>query len=457
MSSVSADLGTSVRGRVLGREGDQVLRVELRVGERSLGVRTLVETVELIADDGSPVTVELGEDTTLTGVREELVEGAWERLAKQQPEAERFASVAPGPHVRASLVRWVLEPGAMLEVRGRSRAHGPGRRLAASELAQVAAGQTCASGPARPPVDVRRVLAAVVGIAAAAWYLRLTLLWPAELTSPTILWFRQAAAIGCATVIALTLAMASRRVTGGARLWLLPRFVTTDDKHGTCAFDGSGPIIFAGLPAVLGGIWPGVVLEVRLLLANLVEFDSPWSATLLCGLGMTVGIYTLWKHERLADRQARRFCPGQGWSLIRARVDAGALRLRVERRSYFRGHADYFLGEIDGPLRLDHGGAPILVEPKQLVWALDLGAPDQRDDDGTLRWSAGSGATALLAGRFEPGAASVAATGPESLLLFVSRDPDPAAALRRALWTRWIVLASGPLLGLLAALLIFAL
>ncbi len=112
----STETELTLRGRVDAPRPITV-HVALLVRDDRLQSSGAAGEIDLVLDDGRTVRVAFDGRTHARGLRETRTRGRWERLS-QEPDARLVSDRAPGPHVAASLVRTVLEPGARIEVRG---------------------------------------------------------------------------------------------------------------------------------------------------------------------------------------------------------------------------------------------------------------------------------------------------------------------------------------------------
>jgi hypothetical protein len=445
-------------GRVVGLGGaERVVHVALQVGGEVLGDATIGGELGLELGDGHVVRITLDASTRVTELPETRVSAAWATLS-QEPDAARVSSHAPGPHVRATLVRRVLRAGARVAVRGivteqrAPQAQGaPGYREAGRGPSRPT--HVRALEVARPPHEgpglgrLIRIGLAGLAIAGALFVLaEHVLVWPPHLRSPILVPVRIAVGAACAMHLAFWLAV----LFGGrgGTLRMLPRFTDaagrSTDGNFTLIVVGAG--LFFGTVVAAVHVWAlGRVAETGVFVVQGNRgpvIDGGWlPAVLACGAAAVVWLGLLgldWRSSKLARLFASA---GGAWTVRTGRLRSGTLSIAAQVTGSGRGAMTWWSAWVDGPLSIESGDATFGVEEERLVFGMDL--VSSRHADRTTTWTIGPGASVAIAGVLGDDT-ELAARGPESLLLVASVEPDVLATLRRGRAMRTLVLATLP-------------
>lgn len=455
----------SVSGRVVSGDAEgTTISVALRVGDEILEQRGVAGQLDLILDDKGMLTVEFDAATRATKLHEVTREGAWERLAKD-PVAKLVSGRAPGPHVRATLIRRVARLGERVLVRGRvvGRSGAVVTRIAAAELtlASKLTPSPIQSKAARSKVDVGDLVARAVGVilllvtlyAALRW----VVLWPEQLEHRGITYTRLAVGVACSLHAGIWLALVIRR-RGGGVMRMLPRFVAADGE--VISAEMLGVALGTGVvaSAMFGAIGGLVMLDEIAKTGNVMTagnkgplVDGAVVPTVGALLMATLGWFAMWGLEGREARLAALFRDrGSSWTARAGHLRAGSLSLYMRISGTNRSASRHWSAEISGPLELELDGRRVTLAPKGLVWGIDPVTSVESSQGRVNEWSMGPDSTVAVAGRLrDSDSTMLQATGPESLVLVASADPDVLAGLRRGLWKRRLVLAV-PLLGVLA-------
>lgn len=462
----------TLTGRIA-NAGAVTVQVALRVRDDLLATSGVPGAVELTLDDGTTVRVEIDARTRAPALPETRSAGAWERLA-EDPDAALVSSRAPGPHVRATLVRRVARPGARLVVRGKVlESEAPGkssasyrapargkerpRRVLASEIAPEPTAVAPTREPRPFPLEAFvRALAALLLVTAVTGFVRWVFLWPDALARPSVLPMRLGAGATCSLHAAVWLSILLQRRGSGARL--LPRFVDDSGSALRSPF-AEGAQVFATIMATFMLIGSAVALEKIAALGNLL-LRGPKGGRLVDGAWMpagaqlvtaAVGWLALVDRERREARLAGLFrARSTGWSVRAGRMLSGKLELVMSVYGTGRTSTRSWTGSFEGPIEIESDGETLSVSPGGLVWGMDTVDPDDSKPRST-RWTMGPGAYAAVAGRLDD-QRTLRATGPESLLFLATPEQDVLGSLRRGLWTRRVVVALVPAGTLVAAL-----
>jgi hypothetical protein len=459
-----------VSGEVITREGRVVsgnhpgvaVEVTLRVGDQTLGHRGLAAELELILDDGSPVTVVTEARTRTKDLRERSETGPWRKLSGLA-HAELVRDHAPGPHVRASLVERFVEPGTRVIVRGPVVA-GTGtapQKIRAVELSRSTAHeQVAARERKRTRADVRdwigRGIGGLLVLASLAWAIRWVALWPAELVHPGVDKLRLAVGVASSTSAGLWLSLLLRR--RGARIRMLPRFVGGDGQpigHGGMF---ELPLVISMLMTLFWG-----VLGAGVALNTIAEAGDVWArnakghapaadgfvfnATVLFA---AVAAVTLLAWEWGGARLAKLLRPlGPDWQLAQGRLTGGSLVFSSQTHGSGRATSTHWSANLEGPLTVEAPEGRWTIDPEGLVWAVDLGPEPEHPGNRSTIWRTKPGAAVVVAGRLS--GPRLRASGPESLILVASElDDDLVGSIRRGLWTRRLIVAL-PVIGALVS------
>ncbi len=464
-------MGTSasepIRVEGVVRAGGRV-EVELRVG----GVRVAR------AADGDRLTVataggEVAVDASalaLDGVPAETHRGSWTELARR-PEAGLVAARSPAPHVACELVVRRVGVGASLAMEavvteqgfdeGATHRAAVGRTVRAVRAVRLASAPTVR--PDRAPRPWWVIPWAIAGIAALASGLVIAL-------APNV----QAALVSASTTLAILVAarFAHRAIVGPPAMdhglanpfprffacaaRSLPRFAPEAKDASRLVASFFGPVVVLGWGYIvfLAGLWPIGVVAGDIDPGDLSPVGT---AGLVAGLavalaGLALGYLLADRSELPRVRSLLSALEGGNWRARRGVVAAGAQDELAHRSITIESD-----GSSEGPTfsaRSTEGGVERLqilagervigVERDSAVWASD----DWTSGPRTMRMRVRAGARALVAG-FDDGADGLAARGPASLMLWVTRTDDPELVLLRAL--RWR-LADGAAAGAAAVL-----
>jgi hypothetical protein len=451
----------TVEGRVVrGSSAGPTVAVRLQVADEQVARAPIPGELELVGDDGRPLTIEISDQTTTAGLDERTQAGPWAKLS-QAPDAARLAHRAPGPHVRATLIREQLEPGARVRIRGHvveGSPAAPSRVRATSITRAKAKPSTDEPTDGRRPLPaklvVRHGLVAAVLLVFAFAYWRSVIAWPDALAHPGVEHLRREVGLSCALMFAVLPMMLTARP--GALVRQFPVFVDREGQ-GT-AFKATMLFATAVVAAAsMGLITSYLVLDDILTSQNVLAkgtkgwayVDGAWTSLVLAGLLLALGYATLFAGERSNARLAALFRPLPSWQVLSGRLREGKLDLAAE----VFGFSLMWTGTASETLVVETERGPVRVATRGLVWAVDTSAP--APGPGT-RYPTEPGAHVLIAGRLgEPGQElELRASGPESLLLVASSQPDLLAALHRGLWMRRLTLAIPPVVAGLTLLLV---
>lgn len=452
------------------------MHVELRVGDERLQSAAMAGEVDLVLDDGRAVRVAFDDRTRASGLRETRTRGRWERLS-QEPEARLVSDRAPGPHVAASLVRTVLEPGARIQVRGAVEewaapageatgyrdpedARTPAR-IVAAEITDTARVEAAVPGErarfALRAAHFGRALVVLLLVVTLGAYLRWTMLWPRELSHPALPFLRASAACACSLHLAVWLSLLLRRRGSYARF--LPRFVRAGKPLSSEGKDGT--LLFGIAIATLLGLGTYLVLERILATGDVLVagkrgrpiLEGVWIPGMFQGLGIVVGAVAAWLRERQEAKLAAMFRPaGTDWIVRTGRLAAGELTLSSITYGSGKSSSTHWKASAS-TLQVRSGTDLFTVDPAGLVWGIDT--VDRADVGRTTTWTMGPGASIALAGRIA-NTSTLRASGPESLLLVaVPEGEDPIASLQRGLEVRRAVLGAALVLAILGAVIAY--
>ncbi|HVJ94650.1 MAG TPA: hypothetical protein VM580_32915, partial [Labilithrix sp.] len=412
------------------------VHVALVVGSGTLEEARIPEgELTLLLDDGGKVKVERDARTRVEALPTKSIRGRWEVL-ETHAEARRFASRAPGPHVRAELRRRVLRPGVRVTVRGAVLARGrveaggdaagyrePGASVTvthvlAREIAPVAKVRSDRRAFALP---FARIIGGVALVVAGLLFTRWVVTWPASLAHPSLAALRAATGTVTSFYASLGVLLLLPRLGGFARL--LPRFVREDGEDHLDAQAGSAMLLVGVLLSLMMGIGGASILE-RVWETGDLKVRGP-KGPLVPGsivpatfmhLAIVAAWVGLWLRERREARLADLFRDrGSGWKVRSGRIESGSLVLLASTSGHGRSTTTFLRGQVEAPLTIRSGEDSLRVEPDKLVFGLDTTIPAKHKPR-EVRWETAPGAPAAVAGRFD-GKSYLRASGPESLLV----------------------------------------
>ena len=464
----------TLAGRVAGADPTTV-HVSLVTADKVIRESGLTGAFDLVLEDGERVRVDITPHTRVDGdeIEEARTTGRWDRLA-EHPDARWVESHAPGPHVRATLVRSVLRPGARVVVRGavveraasvqpsyREAAFGaPEHVTAAAITAGAVRAASTSPGPkpeARGDSRLLRCFGAFLAVAAIYVFVRRVLFWPPELVDPRVLPVRASLGAACAIHIALGCLLVCQRPGGVARL--LPRFVRADNTlFGSTFF--AGFIIFGAVGALAFGVAQELALgEIERTRDLAVRgskggqlLDGSWIPATFQWLVVACAILGLYLRERSEAKLATLFGHrGAGWTVRRGELREGTLKIHRFVDGSGRSATHHWTASIQEPLTVTSGDDTIAVNPEGLAWGIDTVAPTASPEARATTWAVGTGAAVAIAGRFGD-ATTLRAHGPESLVLVASTaTADVVASLARGLRLRSALLGIAIAGAILAA------